>query len=127
MTLTAKQLIDTAASAPFMAWKARAAELIGDDTPSTKAEILAVLKDMAPEEEPEPEVIHTPQGAVEVDLKVRGFVPSMLMDEDGNFVPQKEITQKIPGGPVLLCRKDAELVLMDGRAVPTSNTFRQMK
>lgn len=133
MSLTAKDLIEAADKAPFMQWKARTREVLGDETPDTKADILAKLKEIADREPKAPEPVAAkaaPAGAVEVNLQ-RNYVPRYLLDEDGNFFDQqstdgKRTHERISAGVSILHVSDAERVLSDGRALPTPNTHRQI-
>lgn len=133
MPLSARELIDASDKAPFMQWKAKAKELLGDSIPSTKDEILGelqLLTDMEPEApEPAPPA-KAVDGGVEVNL-VRNYVPRYVMDNDGKFVDQRSTDgshnhERISAGIAILHVDDAEKVLSDGRALPTPNTHRQI-
>lgn len=133
-TNSAQELIDQANIMPFMAWKARAKVLIGEDAPNTKAEMLEILVEMLPKQvETEREA---PAGGVEVLLKKK-YTPFKVMTEDGAFVeqatpkgvhidPQSSLIS-IPAGIAYLEKREAEQVLERSQATPTQNTFRQLR
>lgn len=133
MSLSARELIEAADKAPFMQWKARAKELIGENIPNTKGEILEELKLLAevePAPQPEPAPRPVGDGAVEVLLQ-RNYVPRYLLGEDGKFFDQQSSDgsrghERISAGLAILHVSDAERVLADGRALPTPNTHRQI-
>lgn len=124
--MTIQELIDSAGQMPFMAWKARAKDMLGADSPDTKAELLAALEDRLPKALP-PEEIAAPPGAVEVYLKKK-YTPFKIMNEEGAFVEQDPTLPMvaIPEGVAYLEKKEAQRVLERNQATPTSNTFAQM-
>lgn len=130
---SAQELIDQANIMPFMAWKARAKALIGEEAPNTKAELLDILLEMVPK--PVEVDRDAPAGAVEV-LLIKKYTPFKVMDDDGAFVDQALPNGKhvqdaslvsIPAGIAYLEPREAERVLERGQATPTRNTFRQMR
>lgn len=133
MSITARDLINSSDKAPFMQWKAKAKEVLGDSIPSTKDEILGelqLLADMEPEPKPEAAPAKAVDGGVEVNL-VRNYVPRYVMGDDGKFVDQRSVDgsqnhERISAGIAILHVSDAEKVLSDGRALPTANTHRQI-
>lgn len=124
--MTIQELLDSANQMPFMAWKARAKEVLGADSPDTKAELIAALEDRLPRALP-PEDIPPPAGAVEVYLKKK-YTPFKIMNEDGAFIDQDagKPMLSIPAGPAYLEKKEAQRVLERGQATPTPRTFAQM-
>ena len=120
------QLLESANQMPFMAWKARAKELLGADSPDTKAELVAALESRLPKTLP-PENIAPPTGAVEVLLHKK-YTPFKLMNEAGEFVAQDPMKPmlSIPAGPAYLEKKEAQRVLERGQGAPTHNTFAHM-
>lgn len=124
--MTIQELLDNANQMPFMAWKARAKDLLGADSPDTKVEIIAALEARKPQALP-PEDIPPPSGAVEVFLSKK-YTPFKIMNEDGKFVDQDQAQPmlSVPAGPAYLEKKEAQRVLERGQATPTSRTFAQM-
>jgi hypothetical protein len=128
--MTASELLTMAGDkdVPYMSFKAKALDYLGDQSLEKKADIIAALKERAEDEAPAAdEPVKTPAGAVEVNL-LKKYAPFFLMDEDtGEWVEQGEVTQQVPAGLAYLREDEAQRVLERGQASPTANTFRQMK